>query len=569
MFSPRVLLSAYVVAAAFDAVTAGPVPNPVLRNHHGAVASESAVCSRIGLQILQAGGNAADAMVATTLCVGVIGMYHSGIGGGGFALVHAPSGAFEFIDFREKAPAASTQDMYNANPNLSIFGGLASGVPGELRGLEHLHRGYGALPWAQVVAPAVKVARDGFNVTADLYQAITIATALGGDFLTRDPSFAVDFAPTGRLVRLGETMTRKRYAATLDTIGRSGADAFYSGPIADATIRAVQKAKGIMTLQDLKDYAVVRREPAQVCYRDYIITSGSAPSSGAVAMSVFNTISGYDMSQPGNIDLDTHRLDEAIRFAYGERTSLGDPSFVPNVTLFQREMLAPRTGAEIRSRISDTTTLDVAAYDPAGLQSLETPGTSSILAIDDQGLTISLTTTINLYFGSLVVVPETGVIMNNEMNDFSIPNSSNAFGYKPSPSNFIRPGKRPQSSISTTIVTTNKKGKRPGVYMVTGSAGGSRIITAVVQNLWHVLDQNMTAPNAVAAPRLHDQLIPNVVSFETGYDPKVVASMQAKGHNVTFVAPGLSTANAIRVLADGSFEPAREVRQQNSGAFAI
>ena len=195
------------------------------------------------------------------------------------------------------------------------------------------------------------------------------------------------------------------------------------------------------------------------------------------------------------------------------------------------------------------------------------PGTSQITVADNTGLAISLTTTVNLLFGSQLMVPETGVIMNNEMNDFSIPNSSNAFGFIPSPNNFIRPGKRPMSSISPTIVTVPTGDGISSLYMLAGSAGGSRIITTVIQNLWHVLDQGMSAPEAVARPRLHDQLVPNVVTFEVGYDNSTVAWMREKGHNVTFGA-ALSSANAIRLLPNGTFEAAGEPRQKNSGGLA-
>ena len=228
-------------------------------------------------------------------------------------------------------------------------------------------------------------------------------------------------------------------------------------------------------------------------------------------------------------------------------------------------MLNASTASKIRGKISDLHTLNVSAYDPSGLESLETPGTSHIVTADHTGMAISLTSTINLLFGSQLMVPETGVIMNNEMNDFSIPGSSNAFGYVPSPANYIRPGKRPLSSISPTIV------EHPdgSLYYVIGSAGGSRIITATIQNLVHVLDQNMTAPQALAQPRLHDQLVPNQVSFEYAYDNSTVAFMKARGHNVTWIAPGQSTAQGIRRLSNGTFEAAGEPRQKNSGGFTI
>ncbi|KAL6693889.1 gamma-glutamyltranspeptidase [Trichoderma pleuroticola] len=491
-------------------------------------------------------------------------MYHSGIGGGGFLLLRTSDGKYEFVDLRETAPAAATQDMYNDNEDLSIHGGLASGVPGELRGTEYIHNKYGALPWAHVIKPSIDVARNGFKVTEDLVNAFKSTSS--NNFLTEDPAWAIDFAPKGRLVRLGETMTRKRYADVLQEISRHGSDSFYTGPIANATIRALKAAGGIMTLEDLKNYTVAIREPLQINYRGYKLTSTSAPSSGAVVLSALNTVSGYEgFGDPSQVNLTTHRLDEAIRFAYGQRTELGDPSFVEGLDKYSKEMIAPATGAEIRSKISDFKAQNVSYYDPKGLESLETPGTSHIVAADASGMAVSMTTTINLLFGSTLIVPETGVIMNNEMNDFSIPGVSNSFGYIPSPANYIRPGKRPLSSISPIIAET-ADGK---LYLALGAAGGSRIITANIQNTIHVLDSNMTTAEALLQPRLHDQLVPAQTSFEYAYDNRTVAFMKSVGHNITWVAPGQSTAQALRLLPNGTFEAAGEPRQVTSGGFAI
>lgn len=436
-------------------------------------------------------------------------------------------------------------------------------MPGELRGLEYLHSNYGALPWAQVMAPAIEVARDGFRVTEDL---VRYMDSSGGKFFTEDPSWAVDFAPHGYRVKLNETMTRKRYADTLEVIAKEGPDAFYAGAIAKATIAALQAANGTMTADDLTNYTVALRTPSNITYRGYKLTACGAPAGGSVALSALKIAGGYEgFGDEAQVNLTTHRLDEAIRFAYGERTELGDPSFVDGVFEYQDAMLSDATAAEIRSKISDTQTQNVSYYDPKGLESLETPGTSYVGAADRSGLAISLTTTINTLFGSRVMVPETGVIMNNEMNDFSIPAESNAFGYIPSPANYIRPGKRPLSSISPTIVES-ADGR---LYLVVGSAGGSRIITATIQNIHNVLDRHMTTPQALAQPRLHDQLVPNQVSFEYAYDNRTVAYLQSLGHNVTWVAPGQSTAQALRMLPNGTFEAAGEPRQRNSGGFAV
>lgn len=321
-----------------------------------------------------------------------------------------------------------------------------------------------------------------------------------------------------------------------------------------------------MTLEDLKNYTVAIRDPAAITYRDYNIRSCSAPSSGIVALSAMKIIEGYsDIGEAAAVNLSTHRFDEALRFAYGQRSELGDPYFVKGLSEYQADIISEATASAVRARLDDFRTQNVSAYDPDGFESLETPGTSAIVASDANGLAVSLTTTINLLFGSHVMVPETGVIMNNEMNDFSIPGSSNAFGFIPSPANYIRPGKRPLSSIAPSIVE-HADGT---LYFVVASAGGSRIITAVIQNLWNVLDKNATAAEALAAPRLHDQLVPNQVSFEYSYDNSTVAFLKERGHNVTWTAPGGSTAQSLRLLSNGTFEAAGEPRQLNSGGFAV
>lgn len=544
----------------------GPPPTSSEHDTLGAVASESSICSNIGTSILRAGGNAADSMIATVACVGVIGMYHSGIGGGGFMLVRGSDGLYEFIDFRESAPAAAYQDMYANNTLGSVYGGLAAGVPSELKGLKYLYENYGSLPWEDLILPAVKVAREGFEVSHDLIRYMTAATAGKRNFLVEDPSWAIDFAPKGRLVQLGETITRKRYANTLETIAYQGPDAFFEGPIAEATIEAIQSTGGTMTLDDLRDYEVAIRDTAAIDYRGYKIYSGGAPSSGTVGLSVMKIIEGFEeIGQAATLNLSTHLFDEALRFAYGQRSEMGDPDFVSGMEEYEANMLNDTTAASLRAKISPLHTLNVSAYDPSGFEIQESHGTSAVVTADASGMAITLTTTINLLFGNELMVPKTGVILNNEMNDFSIPGKRNAFGYAPSPSNYIRAGKRSLSSITPAIVEF----ANGTLYHVVAAAGGSRIITATLHSLWHVLDHNMTAPEALAAPRLHDQLIPNQVTFEYTYDNDTVAFMKSRGHNVTWVPLGVSAVQSLRRLSNRTFEAAAEPRQRNSGGYAV
>ncbi|PBP19326.1 N-terminal nucleophile aminohydrolases (Ntn hydrolases) [Diplocarpon rosae] len=504
------IVSAYPQPAAAPAPAAAAAAVPRL----GAVASETDICSRIGIEVLERGGNAADAIVATQLCVGVTGMYHSGIGGGGFATVRSKRGEYEFIDFREAAPAAAFEDMFTppcSNCAFSLFGGLASGIPGELRGLEYIHKHYGSLSWKELVMPAVNVARHGFRVNEDLMYYIGSETAL-------------------------------------------------------------QSSNGTMTLADLADYTVKIRPISNITYRGYKVHTGSAPSGGAIVSSILKIIEGYDMSRSASLNLSTHYLDEAFRFAYGQRTLLGDPDFL-DIAAYQESMYSEATAAQIRDLIQPDRTLDVAAYNPAGYEVLTDSGTSASVASDRSGLTIALTSTINTRWGSRVMVPETGDILNNQMNDFSIPHTINDFGYIPTEANFIRPGKRPLSSIAPTIVEY----PNGEVYISHAAAGGSQIITEVAQHLWRVLDQEMTTAEALAAARMHDQLSPNKVAFEaanpergiTGWDDQTTDFLSSLGSVVAHLDRAGTSGQGLRILPNGTFEAASEPRQLNSGGYAV
>ncbi|KAL8725479.1 MAG: hypothetical protein Q9181_006410 [Wetmoreana brouardii] len=571
---------------AFLYLTATPfffsIPNRQQTDHDrlGAVASESKLCTQIGIDLLRAGGNAADAAVGTTFCVGVVGMYHSGLGGGGVALVRSSNGTYQSIDFRETAPAAADVDMFKHDVEASIRGGLASGVPGQLRGLEHIHSHYGVLPWKDVLQPAIDVARKGFGVSEDLVKAMGIPTAHDrrrapeftddNHFLTDDPAWAADFAPNGTMLGFGDVMSRKRYADTMEEIARDGVDSFYTGKLASQTIEAIQKAGGLMTMDDLGSYNVVVRSPVEISFHGHRVLGCGEPASGAVTLSILKTVEGYEgFAKPETENISTHRTVEAMRFGYGKRASFGDPDFLQQPYDLEHDILNDSYAASIRERIMDDHTQNVSAYDPNGFEMHNSHGTSQISTLDASGLAISLTTTINLFFGSHLMIPENGIILNSQMNDFSIPGISNVFGYKPSPTNYIAPRKRPLSSMSPVIaesLLSGDAGEMPGITVL-GSAGGSRIITAVVQTGLHTLLGNLSAYEAVKEPRFHDQLIPNVVTFEWAFDNTTVASMEKKGHEVQYVPPGYSSAHVVRRTANGTFEAAAESRQADSAGI--
>ncbi|KAI0413958.1 gamma-glutamyltranspeptidase [Xylaria grammica] len=532
----------------------------------GAVACESKVCSQIGIDLLARGGNAVDAFVGTQLCVGVIGMYHSGLGGGGFALIRDQHGEYTLIDYRESAPAAAFEDMYKDNVHGSIFGGLASGVPGELRGLEFAHKKFGSLPWHTVVQPAALVARDGFTVTRDTVRYMEAGVhAAGWNFLVEDPSWAQDFAPNGSLLKLGDTMYRKRYAETLQRVAENGADVFYTGDMAEATIATIKKYNGTMTLADLAEYKAITRQAMNITYRGYRVYSAGSPTSGAVGLTALKTMESYDAGDTADANLTFHRFDEALRFAYGARQGLGDPGFIASAPGLESQMLAAAGAGTIRAHILDNATQPVENYVPEKLHTTPGHGTSHISTADASGMAVSSTTTINLLFGNLLMVPATGVILNNEMNDFSIPGTRNQFGFEPSEANYIRARKRPLSSI-TPLILERADGALLGAV---GAAGGSRIISATTQVAWLVLEQGLDMAHAIRAPRLHDQLMPNTAVLEAGFDGAVAASLAAKGHNVTWARVAGSAVQGVRVRPDGRFEAASETRQVGSAGLTL
>ncbi|KAK6063658.1 Gamma-glutamyltransferase-like protein 1 [Seiridium cupressi] len=536
-----------------------------LSGSKGGVASESKACSEIGIDLLARGGNAVDAWIGTQLCVGVIGMQHSGIGGGGFALIRDQDGNYSVIDYRETAPAAAFQDMYKGNERGSVFSGLAAAVPGELRGLELAHQQFGRLPWKALVHPAAHVARNGFVVTEDQVRYMNYAIAFAGyNFFEKDSSWAVDFAPSGELVKLGDIMTRKRYGDVLDLVADGGAEVFYTGAVANYTIAALQADNGTMTLEDLSDYAAIVRQPLNTTYRGYKLFSSGAPSSGAVCLSTLKTMEAYPTEDTAHKNLTLHRFIESMRFAYGAHQQLGDPSYVDEVDVLEDVMLSASGAAATRAHIMDNTSQPVEHYLEHPYYTQESHGTSHIVAVDVSGMAVSSTTTVNTLFGNIMVVPETGVILNNEMNDFSIPGKSNEFGYAPSPANFIRPGKRPLSSI-TPVIVEHPNGT---LYATVGAAGGSRIISSTTQVTWNVLEQGMNMTAAIKEPRFHDQLMPNRVAFEYTFSNQSTASMADRNHNVIWVGEGASAVQGIRITSD-DFESVGETRQKNSGGLSL
>ena len=526
------------------------LPQP--KHLHGAVTTEVSECTDIGSQIILDGGNAADAMVAATICIGVFNPHLSGLGGGGFMLIRSKHG-YETIDFRETAPALATEDMYVRNISSSLYGGLAVGAYGEPAGLEMLHRKYGHLKWEKLFTRSIEYARHGFRVIPEVAANIV---GDGKEWVYNDPAWAAVYAPDGTPLGPNSTTTRPTLADTLEKMAKHGAKVMYSGDIANASVIAARERGGILSLDDLAGYKAISRPALAIKYRDYTIHSAPAPASGAIALSALNILSGYDMQSNAS----THILIESLKFAYGQRTLLGDPAYVDTADL-EKSFISPQTAARIRSSLTVDHTQGPEVYNPENYEILNDHGTSQLVTADSSGLVIVLTSTVNTYFGSLIMTPS-GIILNNEQNDFSSPNTTNVFGYIPTPANFIRPFKRPLSSIAPLIVDFKGSFK-----VAIGAAGGSRITSAVVQTLSHVLDLKQSLADAIAQPRLHDQIYPLVTTFETDFDNATVAAMQSMGHNVTRVRPGMSI--VMGVAHDTSFEAVNDPRQESGSSRVL
>ncbi|KAI5456355.1 gamma-glutamyltranspeptidase [Mariannaea sp. PMI_226] len=554
-----------------------PEPDQQLLNKHtgsrAGVASEAKECSQIGGHILSQGGNAVDAAIATTFCVGVGAPYHSGIGGGGFMLVRDKHGNYEAIDFRETAPAAADEDMYKDNVHGSVVGGLSVAVPGEVRGLWYAHQKYGQLPWKELLKGAHDRAL-GFTMNRDYMRYINKAIhASHGNFILNDPSWAEDYVKDGRILEEGQLVVRERYANVLKTLAEKGADAFYEGPIAEAMIASIQARNGTMTLEDLKNYKVKARPVLTSTYRGYKLHTMGAPASGSIALNILNVMDGY--TEPQNLYDDDvneerdnlwHKYVEAMKFGYAARGKLGDPDFVENLDEYEAAIIDKKSAKKIRNMIDPKHTQNVTAYNPDKVYQPDNHGTSHIVTADDEGMAVTLTTTVNLLFGSLIMCNVTGIVLNNEMNDFSIPGVRNEFGFEPSESNFIRPGKRPLSSITPIII------ERPDgtFFAAAGAAGGSRILSATTQVVWRIMSEPMSIVDAVDEPRLHHQLMPNTLLAEQGFPVTSARELENKyGHNVTRVGPGLSIVEGVTRDENGVFEAAADKRQTNHGAVTV
>ena len=558
------LLVAVLLAAFPTASSASPERRPGWATH-GMIVSDCPLASAAGIEVMKAGGNAIDGAVATAFALAVTYPWAGNLAGGGFAVVHLESGEDVTLDFREVAPARAHRDLFLDEQGEVVAGRslethLAVGVPGSVDGLLRLQadHGSGQVSRGDVLAPAIRLARDGFEIGDDL------ATRLGwkSEYLSRDDDARAIFVrDDGRPWLPGDTLVQPDLALALERIAEHGRDGFYAGPTAELLAQEMARGGGIVSLEDLATYRSRYRDPIRGSFYGHEIVSMPPPSSGGIlVVQMLSMLARFPL-----VDLQwgsapyLHLFTEVARRAYADRAEhLGDPDFwdVPQDGLLSPDYIEER--ARSISMTTATPSTELGAGDP----SPEPDETTHLVAIDDRGNAVSMTTTLNAGFGSGIVARGSGILLNNEMDDFSAkPGVPNLFGLIGNEANAIAPGKRMLSSMSPTIVLRDAE-----PYLLLGSPGGSRIITSVTQVILNSLVFHMPIAQAVAVPRIHAQWLPDQLYYEPyGLSPETIASLEARGHTVqAFTLDAIGRVNAIEVREDG-FHAGPDIR---SGAAA-
>jgi len=518
------------------------------------VVSEHSLASLVGKEVLASGGNAVDAAIAVHFALAVVYPVAGNLGGGGFAVIHTAPGKSLALDFREVAPAAATETMFlddKGNPtDASTVGHRASGVPGAVAGMWALHQKLGKKPWAELVKPAVALARDGFEVDSFLNGALGRSKKR----LLLSPASAKQWYVNGEPVKAGTKVTQPELAATLERIAAKGPDGFYKGETAAAIVEEMKRGDGLITEKDLASYTPVWRDPLKLAYRGNAVTSMPPPSSGGVALAMTaGMLAEVELGKlPWHGKEHVHRLAEVWRRAFAARNELiGDPKFATKIPL--AKLMSPAYHAELAKQITDKAT---PSKDVAPLR--EGTNTTNLCVVDGTGMAIVITTTLNMAFGSGVTVDKGGFLLNNEMDDFTAkPGTPNNFGLVQGVANKIEPGKRPLSSMAPTIVEDAKG----NVLLLVGAAGGPRIITAVWQTLSNVIDFKQSVANAVANPRVHHQHLPDLLRLEAGsVERGVEQALIEAGHKTdwSFAKREFGAVNAIvktQAGWDGAADP--------------
>jgi len=561
----------FLLAAALQPQPAFAASAAPAQAREGMVVSSQADATRAGVAMLAAGGNAVDAAVAAAFAVGVAQPFSAGIGGGAFILIRRSNGEVIAIDARETAPAAADRDMYvrpGVPERASLAGPLAVATPGLVQGLAVALAEYGNLTLAEVLKPAIRLAAQGYAIGP--YHAKMLERMRGYGMQQAFPETGrIQFPPPGQAAEAGWRLVQADLAKTLRRIAREGPDGFYTGVVAQAIAADVRRRGGLLTVDDLAEYEVRFREPVRGAYRGYRIDSFPPSSSGGIALvEMLNILEGFDLASHGaGSAASAHRIAEAMKFAFADRAAyLGDSDFV-DVPI--AALIAPEYGAGLRAKINPPFWRRapwtwgrgerVVKLRGPGLPQNDS-GTTHLSTTDAAGNAVAITMTINTPFGSGITVPGTGVILNNEMDDFSkAPDAPNVYGLVDTRgSNAVAPRKRPLSSMTPTVVS--KDGE---LFMVTGSPGGPRIITTVLLTLLNVIDYGMDVQQAVSAPRFHQQWLPDKLTVEPAITQDVIRGLERRGHTVEVSERNWSAAEAIVVDGEsgwhyGGSDPRRD-----------
>ena len=520
----------FIAAASLACTYLGAASVAPVAAENGMVVSAQHLASKIGVEVLRQGGNAVDAAVAVGYALAVVYPAAGNLGGGGFMTIQLADGRKTFLDFREKAPLGATANMYldatgNVIKGLSTNGHLAVAVPGTVSGMEMALKKYGTMKRQALIAPSIELAEKGFALQQGDVDMLRTATA---DF-QKDPASGAIFLNKGEPYAVGQMLVQKDLANTLRTISDSGSDGFYKGTVGKAIVTASEAGKGLIRQADLDQYSTREMAPIECDYRGYRVVSAPPPSSGGVVIcEVLNVLEGYPLKELGFRSAQAvHYQIEAMRHAYVDRNSyLGDPDFVKNPI---PRLLDKNYAAKIRAAINPSKA-GVSKDIKPGVEPHEGSNTTHYSIVDKAGNAVSVTYTLNDWFGAKVTVPGTGVLLNNEMDDFTVKiGVPNLYGLVQGEANAIAPGKRPLSSMSPTIVS-NAEGKP---VMVVGTPGGSRIITAVLHTIINVIDYGMNVQEAVDAPRFHQQWLPDVTNVENfALSPDTTKMLTDMGHKL-------------------------------------
>jgi gamma-glutamyltranspeptidase/glutathione hydrolase len=531
---------------------------------HGMVSSQEAIASQIGVDILKQGGNAVDAAVAVAYALAVTLPRAGNIGGGGFMLVHlAEQNKTIAIDYRETAPAKAHKDIFldeqgNAVDKLSREHGLAVGVPGTVMGMELALKQYGTMKMAQVIKPAIKLAKDGIVVTSDLSNSLA---GLKSRITQWPSSAAIFYHADGSNYQVNELLKQPELAQSLSLIAQKGSKGFYQGETAEKIVSAVQNAGGVMSLTDLANYKVVEREPVRGNYRGYEVVSMPPPSSGGIhIIEMLNVLEQFPIDKLGHNSANTlHLMAETMKYAYADRSEyLGDPDFV---TVPVKQLTSKQYAKEIASKIAINKTTPSSEIKPGELAPYESDQTTHFSVIDKWGNAVANTYTLNFSYGSGLVAKGTGILLNNEMDDFSVkPGTPNGYGLIGGEANAVQGNKRPLSSMSPTMVMKDDK-----PFIVTGSPGGSRIINITLQMIMNVIDHNLNIAEATAAARMHHQWLPDFIWVEHTLNRDTISLLEAKGHKVK-VQESIGSTQSIMMTEQGLFG-ASDPRRAGSAAI--